>query len=404
MILGRVCHSRLHSAMKSFPLFRRTLGAPACAAPTEKHSVAPPYELAKNRRQKARSAGLDPRRWYPVERDAAVRPGTVHEVLFWGKSYALFRDTSGSLHVVENRCAHRQLKLSVGSVDGCHLVCAYHGWRYDGAGRVVQMGHDLFGRTMPRVQVEHRAVQVRYGLIWVYFGDPAQANDRDAPRIPELEGPDAWPCVPIDFTWRAHHSIIIDNVSDFTHAHLHRRYQPFDDAKLVECRTEGDKVFVSYDAKIGRGPVYKWIVDHHHTNTNRMRLCYEYPFQWSNTDDKIKHHLFVLPMNRTTTRAFFLFYYDHRAFKLPIVSATMPKQLMLPLLHLGNALLVRPLLAEDGFAVEEEQEGYDRHFDAPSIELNPAIAAFQKLTIEKWDQYLGDGARSSPSRAVAVES
>lgn len=35
------------------------------------------------------------------------------------------------------------------------------------------------------------------------------------------------------FTWQAHHSMIIDNVNNFTHAYLHRKYRPFVDAKLT---------------------------------------------------------------------------------------------------------------------------------------------------------------------------
>jgi hypothetical protein len=58
------------------------------------------------------------------------------------------------------------------------------------------------------------------------------------------------------------------------------------------------------------------------------------------------------------------------------------------MLKLGNAFVVRPLLAEDGIAVEEEQRAYDRHFEAPMMELNPAIGAFQNLTVRKWDEYL----------------
>ena len=363
----------------------------------------PPYEAAEGRKQKARSAGLDPNYWYPVEHDSAVAPGDVREIAFWGTSYALFRDKQGELHVVENRCAHRQLRLSVGSVDGCHLVCAYHGWRYDGEGRVVELGHDLFEHGMPRIKIGCKAVKVRYGLIWVFFGDRERSAERDIPEIPELNGPNAWPCVPVDFTWKAHHSIIIDNVSDFTHAYLHRKYKPFTDAVLTDCRTEGDKVFVSYNAKIGQGPIYSKLVDHSGMNTNRMDLCYEYPFQWSNTDDRIKHHCFVLPIDRTTTRSFFLFYYDPGTFKVPFTNVALPKRLLLPLLKGGNALLVKPLLEQDGFAVEEEQRGYDRHFDAPMMELNPAIGAFQNLTIRKWDEHLAaGGARQKGTRSRAV--
>jgi 4beta-methylsterol monooxygenase len=348
----------------------------------------PHFAAARTRHQRARAAGMDPNYWYPVEYDRAIKRGDVREVVFWGRSYALFRGNDGALSVVENRCAHRQLRLSAGKVDGCNLVCAYHGWRYDGAGRVVGVPHELFGHGMPKVKVSHRAVRVRYGLVWVYFGEPADSTTRSIPDIPEIEGENAWPCVPVDFVWNAHHSMIIDNVSDFTHAHLHRKYEPFTDAKLTDCHTEGDKVFVSYEAKIGNGPIYGHIVDHVQTNTNRMTLCYEYPFQWSNTDDRIKHHCFVLPIDRKTTRTFFLFYYDHRAFKLPLLPIRMPKRLMRPLLHLGNRLLVRPLLGQDGFAVEEEQRSYEIHFDAPMTDLNPAVHAFQDLTVRKWEEHL----------------
>lgn len=365
----------------------------------------PSYEQAEGRRQKARSAGLDPNYWYPVDYDAAVGPADVREISFWGTSYALFRSASGELNVLENRCAHRQLRLSEGKVDGCNLVCAYHGWKYDGEGKVVAIDHDLFDRPMPRIRIGCKAVKVRYGLIWVFFGDSERAQERDVPRIAELEGGSPWPCVPIDFRWKAHHSIIIDNVSDFTHGYLHRKYQPFRDAKLTDCRSEGDKVFVAYDAKIGQGPIYQKLVNHSAMNSNRIELCYEYPFQWSNTDNRIKHHCFVLPIDRTTTRAFFLFYYDRRAFKVPFLPLAIPYQLLRPMLRAGNALLVRPLLAEDGFAVEEEQRGYDRHFDAPMMELNPAINAFQNMTIRKWDEHLASLAsrpRGARARAAAT--
>ena len=373
-----------------------TLDVPAREPPT--------FEQAEGRKQKARSAGLDPNYWYPVEHDAAIAPGDVREISFWGASWALFRDREGELHVIENRCAHRQLRLSVGHVEGCNLVCPYHGWQYDGEGRVVQISHDLFDRNMPRIKIGCKAVKVRYGLVWVFFGDKERAEERDVPRIPELEGSDPWPCVPIDFTWKAHHSMLIDNVSDFTHAYLHRKYQPFTDAKLTGHRTEGDKVFVEYDAKIGQGPIYTKLVNHSNMNSNHMELCYEYPFQWSNTDNRIKHHCFILPIDRTTSRAFFLFYYDPRTFKVPFVPLTLPKRLLMPLLRAGNTLLVEPLLKEDGFAVEEEQRAYDRHFDAPMMELNPVIGAFQNLTIRKWEEYLASSAgrqRTPRARAAA---
>ena len=39
-------------------------------------------------------------------------------------------------------------------------------------------------------------------------------------------------------------------------------------------------------------------------------------------------------------------------------------------------------------AVEAEQEGYERYWDAPPAELNPVVRAFQDVTIRKWEEWL----------------
>ena len=99
-------------------------------------SAPPPgFEEAGSLRQQARATGMDPNYWYAVEEVRRVKPGTVVEVVFWKHSIALFRGTDGSFRAIENTCAHRQLKLTIGHVQGCRLVCAYHGWEYGGEDR-----------------------------------------------------------------------------------------------------------------------------------------------------------------------------------------------------------------------------------------------------------------------------
>src|SRR5437764_635418 len=115
----------------------------------------PAFHEGRNKRQKARAAGLHPDYWYAVEFDNAVKPGQAVEVRFWNSSIVLYRGENGEMHALENRCAHRQLKLSIGQVEGCNLICAYHGWSYDGAGRVVNVAHELFGH--PRLNVRIRS-------------------------------------------------------------------------------------------------------------------------------------------------------------------------------------------------------------------------------------------------------
>ncbi|TYB50770.1 Rieske 2Fe-2S domain-containing protein [Nonomuraea sp. PA05] len=351
----------------------------------------PSFAEARNKRQRVRAAGLDPDYWYAVEYDRAVAPGQVVEARFWNRSIALYRGSDGQVRALENRCAHRQLKLSRGEVDGCHLTCTYHGWTYDGEGNVVHYAHDLFGRAQPEVRVRSYPVRVRHGLIWLFPGDPAMAAERDIPDIPEIEGPRPWARVEADFTWRAHHSMIIDNVSDFTHAYLHRKYRPFWDARLTGHELRGDRVFLSYDTLIGGGRISGLLVDRRRGDTTRIDLCFDYPYQRSDTGGIIKHWCFVLPIDRTTTRVFFIFYFD--AFRIPFTPFRFPRWAMRPLLKLGGALSVRPLLLEDGAAVEAEQAGYERNHASPIVELNPAVHLFQDLTVRKWQDYLDRAGR-----------
>lgn len=360
----------------------------------------PSFQDAKNRRQKVRAAGMNPNYWYPVEYVDRVKRGQVVEVTFWGKDFALYRGNDGQLRCIENRCAHRQLKLTTGEVRGCQVVCPYHGWAFDGDGRLVDIPHELFDKKMPAIRLPDFEVRERYGLIWLFPGDRDRAHTVAMPEIPELEGPNAWACVPVDMVMKAHHSMIIDNVLDFTHEFLHRKYQPFKNPRLTKIEVEDDAVFVEYDTQVGAGKFYNRFIPRERADTGHMRLCYAYPHQWSNTDDWIKHWCCVLPIDERTTRTFFLFYY--KALKVPMLPVSIPKWLMTPLLEIANRVLMRPLLEQDRFAVEAEQAGYERHYDAPIAELNPAVLEFQKLTIRKWEEYLAERDSQSAQRRLPV--
>jgi 4beta-methylsterol monooxygenase len=363
----------------------------------------PTFSDARNRRQKVRAAGMSPDYWYPAAWDRELARGQVVEVKFWGRSIALFRGEDGVVRAVEDRCAHRQLKLSKGKVTGCNLTCTYHGWQYDGAGRCVHIPHDLFGNKMPQIQLGTYPVQVRYGILWVFPGDAALAATTKLPEIPELEGDSPWASMPLDFTLSAHHSMVIDNVSDFSHAFLHRRSRPFTDAKLTKLESVGDEVRLSYETQVGTGRISGLFVDRKKTNTNAMDLAYAYPYQWSNTDGKIKHWLFVLPIDERTTRSFFIFYFHPDALKVPLLPIGIPRPVMNAVMKIAREVLVRPLLAEDKFAVEAEQEGYEAHFDKPIAELNPCVREFQDLTIRKWEEHLAK-TQPRPGSPRAVEA
>ena len=68
-------------------------------------------------------------------------------------------------------------------------------------------------------------------------------------------------------------------------------------------------------------------------------------------------------------------------------------------LPIFNRLLIGPLLDEDRVAVEAEQLGYERYWDAQSIEVNPVVSAFQRVTVRKWQKHLVREAESGNATA-----
>ena len=79
--------------------------------------------------------------------DLRERPALIHAALdavtetaikvkMLGQNFVVFRDSNGQAHVLSNICTHRGGSLAHGKVKGDTVECPYHGWRYDGTGRV----------------------------------------------------------------------------------------------------------------------------------------------------------------------------------------------------------------------------------------------------------------------------
>ena len=61
----------------------------------------------------------------------------------------LFRDAHGNAVAMQDRCLHRSARLSGGKVNNGRIECPYHGWTYDGQGKVVAIPSE--GTEDPRI-------------------------------------------------------------------------------------------------------------------------------------------------------------------------------------------------------------------------------------------------------------
>ncbi|MDQ6692330.1 MAG: aromatic ring-hydroxylating dioxygenase subunit alpha, partial [Candidatus Dormibacteraeota bacterium] len=120
--------------------------------------------------------------WHPVAMSSELSSDRPLGVELLGQRLALAR-LDNRICAFDDLCRHFGAALSIGAiVDGC-LRCAYHGWTYDAAGRVVDIPARR-GLPIPReARVTSYAALEAYGLIWVCLAGEPRA---DLPAYPEF--------------------------------------------------------------------------------------------------------------------------------------------------------------------------------------------------------------------------
>jgi nitrite reductase/ring-hydroxylating ferredoxin subunit len=159
-----------------------------------------------------------PDQWYAVEESRAVRAGPVH-VPRLGEDLVLWRNSTGDIHCMIDRCPHRGVALSLGKVVGDELECGYHGFRFRSDG--ICTGAPCEGQRAslpPALKAQRLPARDAHGLIWVWWGSAERHAETSLPwpdSMPEQyemmssSGGGVWP-VP--------HFHAVESVFDYHHA------------------------------------------------------------------------------------------------------------------------------------------------------------------------------------------
>jgi len=152
--------------------------------------------------------------WYVAAWSNDIAPNQLFAISIIGKPVVLYRGTDSSLIALENRCCHRAAPLSLGRIEGNDVRCMYHGMKYDRRGVCVEIpGQSLIP---PKARVRSYNAAEQHGWVWVWMGEPSQADER---LIPPAVGPED-PRYNLRFghmDYQANYQLINDNLTDFTH-------------------------------------------------------------------------------------------------------------------------------------------------------------------------------------------
>ena len=128
---------------------------------------------------------------------------------------AFFRDATGKVNAIEDRCCHRGAALTDGKVVENGLQCGYHGLVFDGTGACVEIpGQDT---VPPMARVKGYPVVERQEFVWIWMGDPALADEGKIIDWPFHDDANQHPHRKAVLHIKANYLMMIDNLMDLTH-------------------------------------------------------------------------------------------------------------------------------------------------------------------------------------------
>lgn len=346
-----------------------------------------------------RETGINPDYWYAVGWSHRLKPGQVMQAIVWTQDFALYRAPSGQLTALRNVCPHKGVALHQGKIIGDRLACPYHGWEFDEAGHCVNIPYFPKHQKLPCAQVQTFPIQEKYGLIWVFPGDPALAAHQPLPAIPEYEEA-GWLDVPIAAQFKAHFSICNENSMDVFHGFLHENLQGWFDPILLKLQETENSVTAKYQVSY-KGWIAKFLGLAEHADevtTLPVTVQYSYPNYFSTLEGVSNLYLMRLPIGPQMSQSFALFFFRVR----------LPQWLLAPLKPVLRLLLQKfvlyRFLDQDIAMMESEQQNYLRDPQQRYVEINPAIIAVQRLIVRQYELFrsqVNTATRNSPVNTAA---
>ena len=128
--------------------------------------------------------------WTPVclIEEVAEPDGAPVKARVYGEDLVVFRDSDGTVGVLDEKCPHRRVSLVYGRNEEGGLRCLYHGWKMDTQGNVLEMVSEPASSGFAD-KVKHKAYPVQEwgGFVWAWFG----AADAVPPFTPPAWAPTA---------------------------------------------------------------------------------------------------------------------------------------------------------------------------------------------------------------------
>ena len=161
--------------------------------------------------------------WYVVCASSRLSSREPRAFQVWDRRLVAFRDSNGEPNVLLDRCCHRGVRLSLGTMrNGC-VACGYHGWEYDGTGSVVRIPSLGARSSPPKYRTPSFHATERDHYVWVWM----PGEHEHPPAEPRLYGIDGGRWIQRSAVWNVNVMPAAENQLDSAHLPFaHRGIHP----------------------------------------------------------------------------------------------------------------------------------------------------------------------------------
>lgn len=132
-----------------------------------------------------------------------------------GQAMVLFRTPDGHVAALEDRCCHRDLPLSCGTVEGRGVRCGYHGLLYGHDGVCLEIPGQA--RVPSKARVRSFPLRERDRILWVWVGDTPDAQPTDEPPAYPVHSDPRYAYGGDTYHYDAPYMLIHENLLDLSH-------------------------------------------------------------------------------------------------------------------------------------------------------------------------------------------
>lgn len=152
--------------------------------------------------------------WYVAALSSELDDKPVAKMLL-NEPVVLFRTQDGKAHALEDRCCHRSLPLSSGTMEPEGLRCGYHGLLFNGDGKCIEIPGQEKIPSKAKVMQYH--IAEKDALIWIWFGDAQHSQPVEPPPSYEFHHHPDFMFGGDIYHYDAPYQLVHDNLLDLSH-------------------------------------------------------------------------------------------------------------------------------------------------------------------------------------------